>query len=238
MKLNNGKEVREALKLRAPNYKWGIYGSMYYEVNGGAAHNCYRRRNILPQDLVKGLFYLENGMDGWLFACRKQVDDIGDENIKYTMYNMGQKSYERVEKKVSAGIACWPYGFIAEEQSDEVLYELYKKNVFAGDYSKKEVAQVVKEYKEREKATADKYRPQVEQAIKDGLARIEFVVSDVRGDKTFYQLEVYIKERKGMSYGFCESKEELHNIHGDDAVMQIARDMGFVPMNEEGHWIE
>lgn len=233
MNLINGQEVRTALKLRPPDNKWGIYGSVYCE----EAKTYRKRRSILPKDFVKGLFYMEAryGMDGWMCAARFQIDEVIGDEAKISVYSLGNLSRKKTDKIPQL---AWPHKFIAEEQSDEVLYELYKKGVFAKGYAVKEIKYFMEATKKQDKIITDKYRTQVEQAIKDGKAKIEFEICDVREGVEYYQAKCYMNGLLlSPAFGFT-LKDSMYDAHWDECVMLLARELGFVPKDEKGHFVE
>jgi hypothetical protein len=233
MTLNNGQEVRIALKSRPPDNKWGLYGSVYCE----EAKTYRKRRLILPKDFVKGLFYMEAGcgMDGWMGATRFQIDEVIGDEAKISVYSLGNKSRGKKDKIIQV---AWPHEFIADEQSDEVLYELYKKGVFVKGYAHKEVSYFTEKMKEQDKITTDKYRPQVEQAIKDGKAKIEFEICEVREGIEYYRAKCYVDGlHVPPAFGFTR-KDSMYESYWDECVMLLARELGFVPKNERGYFVE
>ena len=197
------------------NWK-GVYGS--------PGQIGYRRIDVWEEDFVVGLIYAPSDDALAFFAGRQLVTKIEDDYIYCDIYGSGEKSQISGKDKIGRLTSRL---VVLEEQSDDVLYELYLKGVFKKDYGKEkwEECKRIREDYEREEFL--KYQPIVDRAIKAGT--LEFKIeTEEKPHGTFHTYVPYLNNKRMMGFGY--GKEENPPL---DIVEHAYRYIGYWIEKEE-----
>lgn len=180
------------------------WGGLY----GSPGQIGYRRIDVWEEDFVVGLIYARDDDSLAFFAGRQLVTKIEDGCIYCDIYGSGEKSQISVKDKIGR-LTCRLV--ILEEQSDDVLYELYLKGVFKKDYGKEkwEECKRIREDYDREKFL--KYQPIVDKALEDGRLELK-VESQVKPHGTFYDYVPYLDGKRMMVFGMGRDERPKKDI--------------------------